>query len=52
MHLEIVEPSTRYADLVLPEGFNPVGVDLVVEKIKAMIPEEGRRQKAKGQGQK
>jgi len=38
MHLEFVEPSKRYADLIIPEGFNPVGVDLVVEKIKAMLP--------------
>ena len=38
MHLEFVEPSKRYADLIIPEGFNPVGVDLVVEKIKTMLP--------------
>ena len=38
MHLEFVEPSKRYADLIIPEGFNPVGVDLVVEKIKGMLP--------------
>jgi len=55
MHLEFVEPSKRYADLIIPEGFNPVGVDLVVEKIKGMLPRapEGvTRQKAKGKGQK
>lgn len=39
MHMEFVEPSKRYADLIIPEGgFNQVGVDLVVEKIKAMLP--------------
>jgi len=38
MHLEFVEPSKRYADVIIPEGFNPVGVDLVVEKIKGMLP--------------
>lgn len=38
MHLEFVEPSKRYADLIIPEGYNPVDVDLVVEKIKAMLP--------------
>ena len=38
MHLQFVEPSKRYADLIIPEGgFNPVGVDLVVEKIKARL---------------
>ena len=38
MHLEFVEPSKRYADVIIPEGFNPVSVDLVVEKIKGMLP--------------
>ncbi len=38
MHLEFVEANKRYADLIVPEGFNPVSVDLVVEKIKAMLP--------------
>ncbi len=37
MHLEFVEPSKRYADVIIPEGFNPVSVDLVVEKIKGML---------------
>lgn len=38
MHLQFVEPSKRYADVILPEGgFNTVGVDLVVEKIKSML---------------
>lgn len=40
MHLQFVEPSKRYADLIIPEGgFNTVGVDLVVEKIKSLLPE-------------
>ncbi|MGD0102324.1 MAG: uridine kinase, partial [Acidobacteriota bacterium] len=30
MHLEFVEPSMRYADIILPEGgFNEVGIDLI-----------------------
>ncbi len=37
MHLQFVEPSKRYADVIIPEGFNPVSVDLVVEKIKSML---------------
>ena len=33
MHLEFVEPSKRYADLVVPEGgYNRVAVDLVVAR--------------------
>jgi len=38
MHLQFVEPSKRYADLIIPEGgFNPVGVDLVIQKLKSML---------------
>jgi uridine kinase len=35
MHLEFVEPSKRYADLIIPEGYNPRAVATVVEMIKA-----------------
>ena len=38
MHLEFVEPSKRYADVIIPEGgFNPVALDMVVARIEAMI---------------
>lgn len=38
MHIEFVEPSKRYADLILPEGgFNTVGVDVIVARVRAMI---------------
>jgi uridine kinase len=34
MHLEFVEPSKRYADVILPEGGrNQVGVDLIVARV-------------------
>jgi uridine kinase len=34
MHLEFVEPSKRYADLIIPEGgFNAVAIDMVVAKL-------------------
>lgn len=40
MHLEFVEPSKRYADIIIPEGgFNPVALDMVVARIEAMIEE-------------
>jgi uridine kinase len=35
MHLEFVEPSKRYADLIIPEGYNPRAVATVVEMIRA-----------------
>ncbi len=38
MHLQFVEPSKRYADLIIPEGgFNRVAVDVVLTKIKSLI---------------
>ncbi len=38
MHLEFVEPSKRYADLIIPEGgFNQIAIDVIVARINAMI---------------
>ncbi|KAB2926304.1 MAG: uridine kinase [Bacteroidetes bacterium] len=38
MHLEFVEPSKRYADVILPRGSeNTVGIDMVVVKIEALL---------------
>jgi len=40
MHAQFVEPSKRWADLVLPEGGeNVVAVDMIVSKIKRWIVE-------------
>jgi uridine kinase len=42
MHLEFVEPSKRWADVIIPHGGeNLVGIDMVVAKIKAMLKEMG-----------
>jgi uridine kinase len=38
MHLEFVEPSKRYADLIIPEGAeNAVALEAVVARIRAML---------------
>ena len=37
MHLEFVEPSKRYADLIIPEGYNPRAVATVVELIRSRM---------------
>lgn len=38
MHLEFVEPSKRYADVIIPEGgFNAVALDMVVARIEGML---------------
>lgn len=39
MHLEFIEPSKRYADVIIPEGgHNEVGIDLVIQKIRSLLP--------------
>jgi uridine kinase len=38
MHLEFVEPSKRYADVIIPSGSeNLVGIDMVAVKIGTML---------------
>jgi uridine kinase len=38
MHLEFVEPSKRYADLIIPEGgHNTIALDMVVARIESML---------------
>ncbi|MFZ0627197.1 MAG: uridine kinase [Acidimicrobiia bacterium] len=37
MHLEFVEPSKRYADLIMPEGYNPRAVATVVGLIRSRL---------------
>jgi len=38
MHLEFVEPSKRYADVIIPEGgMNTVAVDMVVARLESLL---------------
>ncbi|MCX7625395.1 MAG: uridine kinase [Candidatus Sumerlaeaceae bacterium] len=38
MHLEFVEPSKRYADIIVPEGgYNKVAIDFIVTKLKTLL---------------
>ncbi len=38
MHLEFVEPSKRYADVIIPEGgLNVVAMDMVVARIQTLL---------------
>lgn len=38
MHMEFVEPSKRYADVIIPEGgFNQVAMDLVIARIENLL---------------
>lgn len=41
MHLEFVEPSKRYADVIIPEGgLNTVAMDMVIARIESLLKEE------------
>jgi uridine kinase len=38
MHLEFVEPSKRYADVIIPEGgYNTVAIDMVADRVRSML---------------
>jgi uridine kinase len=38
MHLQFIEPTKRYADIIIPEGGqNAVAIDLMVTKIKTIL---------------
>jgi uridine kinase len=41
MHLEFVEPSKRYADVIVPEGgLNAVAMEMVVARLESLLSEE------------
>ncbi len=45
-HLQFVEPSKRYADIIVPEGgYNKVAIDLMLTKIKSIINESQKNKK-------
>lgn len=38
MHLQFVEPTKRYADLIIPEGgYNKVAIDIMVVKVNEIV---------------
>ena len=42
MHLEFVEPSKRWADVIIPKGGeNEVAIDMVVTKLQQMLRSDG-----------
>ncbi|RWZ59994.1 uridine kinase [Halobacillus fulvus] len=43
MHLQFVEPTKRYADIIIPEGGqNHVAIDLMATKIQTILQEKGQ----------
>lgn len=42
MHLEFVDPSKRYADVIIPEGgLNQVAMDMVIARIESLLIKQG-----------
>ena len=42
MHLEFVEPSKRYAHVIIPEGgLNEVAMDMIIARVEAMLQKMG-----------
>ena len=40
MHNEFIEPTKRYADIIIPEGgYNKVAIDIMVTKVKSILKE-------------
>lgn len=38
MHMQFIEPTKRYADIIIPEGgSNHVAIDLIITKIKSIV---------------
>lgn len=38
MHLEFIEPSKRYADIIIPEGgFNRIGIEMIQARVRLEI---------------
>ncbi|SEF81437.1 uridine kinase [Caloramator fervidus] len=38
MHMQFVEPTKRYADIIIPEGgYNKVAIDILIAKIKQIL---------------
>lgn len=48
MHLQFVEPSRRYADVIIPEGgFNTVAIDMVADRIRRLLRDQQNRRQTK-----
>ena len=38
MHMQFIEPTKRYADVIIPEGgFNEVAIDMVASRLRSLI---------------
>ncbi len=37
MHAQFVEPSKRYADVIIPDARNPIAIDMVLSRIQQLL---------------
>ena len=45
MHLRFVEPSKRWADIIVPEGGeNKIALDLIISKLRSLLPADFEQQ--------
>ena len=45
-HMQFIEPSKRYADIIIPEGgYNKVAIDLMVTKVRSIVVEREKQNK-------
>ena len=42
MHKQFIEPTKRYADVILPHGANGPAVDIITTKVRSLLQEMGR----------
>jgi uridine kinase len=50
MHLEFVEPSKRYADVIIPEGgHNEVAIEMVAARLRSLVAEVNGGESAAGE---
>jgi uridine kinase len=43
MHLEFIEPTKRYADIIIPEGgYNKVAIDIMIARVKEIVANNKR----------
>ncbi|HET9582042.1 MAG TPA: uridine kinase [Gemmatimonadota bacterium] len=44
MHEEFVEPSKRFADVIIPEGGeNEIAIDMIASRVRLLLPSQGRK---------
>ena len=44
MHIQFVEPTKRFADLIIPRGgHNKIAMDIIISKIKSLLKEYNKK---------